>query len=151
MPHCETRYFGQLSYDEKTVLEFPGGLPAFEQERRFVSIEQPHTRPLVYVQSLTTPSLCFVALPAQVVEQGYVLEMTDEDAKAIGLPRGSAAVIGSTVLCLALLSIREAGVTANLMAPVVVSLETRRAVQAVCTTGRYSHQHAVEASEAVPA
>jgi flagellar assembly factor FliW len=151
MPHCETCYFGTMAYDEATVIEFPGGLPAFEHERRFIAIEQPQTRPLVYLQSLATPSLCFVALPVQVVDSDFRLDLTEEDAHAIGLASASAASAGTSVLCLALVSIRETGVTANLMAPVVVSLATRRAVQAISASGRYSHQHALEAAEAVPA
>ena len=140
-----------MEYDEATVLEFPRGLPAFEQERRFIVIEQPHTRPLVYLQSLTTPSVCFAALPAQVVDSEYRLELSDEDAHVIGLDCATPVPPGMAVLCLALVSIRETAVTANLMAPIVVSLATRRAVQAISASGRYSHQHALDAMEAVPA
>ncbi|HET8546911.1 MAG TPA: flagellar assembly protein FliW [Bryobacteraceae bacterium] len=151
MPQCQTCYFGTLNYNETTVLEFPRGLPAFEQERAFIAIEQPHTRPLIYLQSLDTPSLCFVALPVQFIDPEYQLELSDEDAETIGLADATAAVIGSSVLCLALVSIRETGVTANLMAPMVTSLATRRTVQAISASGRYSHQHVLEAAEAVPA
>jgi flagellar assembly factor FliW len=151
MPHCNTCYFGKLSYSPDTIIEFSQGLPGFEHERRFIVIEQPQTKPLVYVQSLETPTLCFIALPAQLVDASYRLELSDEDAQQIGFPHAAAAVPGSNVLCLVLLSLREAEVTANLMAPVVISLATRKAVQAISTSGRYSHQHPVEAAEAVPA
>jgi flagellar assembly factor FliW len=103
----------------------------------------------VYLQSVTNPALCFVALPVQLIDPGYELEISDEDAETIGLAGSAAAAIGSNVLCLALLSIRETGVTANLMAPLVTSLATRRSVQAVSASGRYSHQHVVEAAEAL--
>jgi flagellar assembly factor FliW len=151
MPQCETRYFGCVQYDPATVLDCPRGLPGFEEEHAFIAIAQPQTQPLVYLQSLTTPTLCFVALPVQVIDPEYALELSDEDADVIGLGSGAAAQIGATVLCLAILSIRETGVTANLMAPLVMSLASRRTVQAVSSSGRYSHQHMVEAAEAVPA
>jgi flagellar assembly factor FliW len=131
------------------VLEFPHGLPAFEHERAFVAINQPHTQPLVYLQSLATPSLCFIALPVHLIDSDYRLEISDEDAETLGLPSAAAAVPGASVLCLALVSIRESGVTANLMAPLVTSLATRRSVQAISASGRYSHQHVVEAAETV--
>ena len=148
MPQCQTRYFGSLNYQLTTVLEFPRGVPGFEHERRFIAINQPQTQPLVYLQSLATPSLCFVTLPVQLIDADYRLELSDEDAETIGLA-GGAVVIGSSVLCLAVVSIRETGVTANLMAPLVVSLATRVAVQAISASGRYSHQHMLEAAEAV--
>jgi flagellar assembly factor FliW len=52
------------------------------------------------------------------------------------------------VLCLAVLSIRETGPTANLLAPVVINPKACRAVQAVAEGGGYSHQHALEPLEA---
>jgi flagellar assembly factor FliW len=151
MPQCETRYFGTLTYDETTVLDFPHGLPGFEQEHAFVAITQAQTQPLVYLQSLSTPTLCFVTIPVQLIDADYRLELSDEDAATIRLAAGAAARIGENVLCLAVLSIRETGVTANLMAPVVMSLASRRTVQVISASGRYSHQHIVEAAEAVPA
>jgi flagellar assembly factor FliW len=45
------------------------------------------------------------------------------------------------VLCLTVLSIKETGPTANLLAPVVVNLANRRAVQAVALESDYSCQH----------
>ncbi len=32
---CDTRYFGPVDYDEQSVMLFPDGIPAFEQEQRF--------------------------------------------------------------------------------------------------------------------
>ena len=45
---------------------------------------------------------------------------------------------GPRLLCLAVLSIREEATTANLLAPVVVNLSTRLAVQAIAPGSRYS-------------
>ena len=66
--YCTTKYFGPVAYEESNVLRFPAGLPGFEEERRFLSLEQPAHAPLVFLQSLTTPDLCFVALPASSIE-----------------------------------------------------------------------------------
>jgi flagellar assembly factor FliW len=58
--------------------------------------------------------------------------------------------IGEDVLCLAVLSMRESGPTANLLAPVVVDLISHRAVQAVAPESDYSYQHALFPREAAP-
>jgi flagellar assembly factor FliW len=52
------------------------------------------------------------------------------------------------VLALTVVSIRETGPTANLLAPVLVNLKNREAVQAVAQDSVYSHQHAILADEA---
>jgi len=51
------------------------------------------------------------------------------------------------VLCLAVLSIRENGPTANLLAPVVINLSNGKGVQAVAVSSGYSHQHPMCAAE----
>ncbi len=142
MPSIETRNFGRLEYEQNAVLEFPAGLPGFEQERVFVAIEQPDTKPLVFLQSLTQPDLCFLALPVLAVDAQYRLSIAAEDLRLLELPEESQPVIGSEVICLAILSLAEGRPpTVNLLAPLVVNLKTRRAVQAIQVDTEYSHQH----------
>src|SRR3954447_7148589 len=90
MPHCTTKYFGPISYEESSVLHFPSGLPGFESENRFLSLEQPAHQPLVFLQSLTTPDLCFIALPAPAVEPSYELELDEPDLEALGVESAGA-------------------------------------------------------------
>jgi flagellar assembly factor FliW len=142
MPGVQTEHFGWMDYEENSVVEFPSGLPGFEDERRFVAIEQPDAKPLVFLQSLSRPSLCFLTLPVLVVDPQYELAMTGEDLRALELPEDRRPQIGAEVLCLAILSLTEnQPPTANLLAPVVVNLRTRRALQAVRPDSTYSHQH----------
>jgi flagellar assembly factor FliW len=152
MEACATRYHGVLSYREDAVIHFPQGLIGFEDETRFLPIEQPHARPLVFLQSLRTPELCFLSLPVFVVDKNYRLEMSDPDLQTLGLPVGRQPRIGEDVMCLALVSIPETGVTtANLLAPLVVHLVTRQGVQALSSNPEHSHQYPfLEAAEAVP-
>src|SRR3954453_11342886 len=137
MPHCTTKYFGTVAYEEGSVLEFPAGLPGFESECRFLSLEQPVHHPLVFLQSVTTPDLCFIALPAGAVEPSYELEMDDADFESLGVESAT----GKDLLKLALVTISETGMTANLLAPIVINTANLRAVQAVSPSQRYSHLH----------
>ena len=122
---CDTRYFGPVDYDEQSVMLFPDGIPAFEQEQRFLALRQPINEPLVFLQSLANPSLCFATLPALSACPGYQLSMASEDLDALGLERGRQPAIGRDVLCLAILSLEEnAPPTVNLLAPIVVNLHT---------------------------
>ena len=56
--------------------------------------------------------------------------------------------MGGEALALAILTVAEGGLTANLLAPVVVNLANRRAVQAIRPDGRHSHAHPLEAAAA---
>jgi len=142
MPLIETKYFGTMSYEDESVFDFPYGLPAFEEEKRFVFIEIAEYAPLVFLQSLTRPSLCFLALPVLSVDPDYRLELSSEDRAALELEGQSER--GGGILALALLSLHDGfPATANLMAPLVLNVKTRQGLQSIRRDFRYSHQHSI--------
>ena len=148
MPTFETKNFGRISYQPDSVVEFPNGLPGFEQERQFVALNYADTKPLVFLQSLSQAELCFITLPIGCVDADYRLEVNDEDLEAVGLPPGRQPKIGNEVACLIVISLQESGPTANLLAPVVVNLGNLKAVQAIAPESGYSHQHPLAVPEA---
>ena len=147
MLSTDTKYFGKLSYREESVFDFPFGLPAFEHEKQFVLIESAAHAPLVFLQSLAEPALCFLAFPILVVDRDYQLEIAREDLDAIGLDPGRQPALGSEALVLALISLHDGfSATANLMAPIVVNLNGRRGLQAIRQDSRYSHRHPIRSA-----
>jgi len=146
MPRCLTKYQGEMEYEEQAALDFPRGLFGFETETRFLTIEQPALRPLVFLQSLSTPELCFICLPVFVVDREYCLSLRTEDLEAVGLPADRPLAIGTDVLVLAIVRIEpgRAG-TANLLAPVVVNRQNSKAIQAVSLNQKHTHQAALPA------
>jgi flagellar assembly factor FliW len=144
MAQVETEYFGTMSYREDSVFDFPAGLPAFINEKQFVPIESPRHSPLLFLQSLARPSLCFLVLPIQVVDPDYSLAVAREDLVSLELVPGRQPELATEVAVLVLLSLRDGlPPTANLMAPIVVNLKTRRALQAIRQDALYSHQHPI--------
>jgi flagellar assembly factor FliW len=144
MAQVETEYFGTMSYREDSVFEFPAGLPAFLAEKHFVPIESPQHAPLLFLQSITRPALCFLALPIQVVDPDYRLAVAREDLVSLALVPDRQPQLETEAAVLVLLSLRDGlPPTANLMAPIVVNLKTRRALQAIRQDAEYSHQHPV--------
>jgi flagellar assembly factor FliW len=143
MPSFPTTYFGELEYNSDSVCEFPSGLPGFEEHTRFLLVEQPQTHPLVFVQSLEGPDLCFIAVPVSAVDPEYKLDPTEEDIGALQLtvcqPR-----IGEDVACLALMTLEEnVAPTANLRSPLVINLKKRIGLQIIHPDSRYSFRHPI--------
>lgn len=136
----QTKNFGTINYQPDSELEFPRGLPGFDSRRRFVAVRFVESDPLVYLQSLEDPGLCFITMPVLAVDPKYRLRVEHDDLGEIGLPTVRQPKIGEDVFCLTVLSMRETGPTANLLAPIVINLKTRRAVQAIAPEGDYSHQ-----------
>ena len=150
MPESETRYFGTLSYEPQAVIEFPAGLPGFAHCRRFLPIDDAARRPLIFLQSLEDPWLCFLTLPVEAVDPGYRLTMSREDLALAGFAAQPA--LGSGVLCLAVVTALPGEMpTVNLLAPVVVNRATGKAVQSVRDDSVYGCRHPLgEAAERPP-
>ena len=141
MPVIETKSFGNISFEPESELEFPSGLPGFENCKRFVAATFAHSEPLIYLQSLEDPDLCFITMPILAVDPAYKLQVSGEDLDQLGLSRVRQPRIGDEVQCVAVISILETGPTATLRAPIVVNLRNRKAVQAVAPESDYSHQY----------
>lgn len=143
MFQVHSRDFGILECLSESVIWFPEGLPGFESEHRFVLIEPEALTPAVVLQSVETQDLSFLAVPVSIVDSHYQVGITVEDLRTLGLNETRQPAAGIDVLCLGIMSAAEGGMTANLLAPVVVNLKTRVGVQAVRNDGVYSHRHAL--------
>lgn len=151
MPQIRTAYFGELDYAEGTVFRFPHGLPGFEQERAFLFLRRPHTEPLLFLQSLNDPRLCFILLPILVADPAYEVVLDADDLAALRLPPGSKPRIGQEILCAAVVNTGtgDSGPTANLMAPIVVNIKEQVGMQVIHADSRYSHRHPILVGEEV--
>ena len=127
----QSRWLGEIESDPGSELIFPAGIPGFENDRRILPVEIPSQRPLVYLQSLIHPDVCFAALPVFVIDPGFRLRLSDEEHSLLQLPEGCDPEIGIEVLCLALLMSSGDEVRVNLNAPVVINLHNSRGVQSI--------------------
>jgi flagellar assembly factor FliW len=139
MPRLASQYFGELDYSAADAIQFPEGIPAFEDQTGFVFLDQPQTHPLVFMQSLGNPGLCFITVPVFVADPGYRLDLGPEDLVALDLAPGLAPQIGSDILCLALVTVSEgADPTVNLASPIVLNLRNRKGIQVILPASGYS-------------
>jgi len=76
MPLLDTKNFGRIAFESRDTIEFPRGLPGFEDRRQFVLIRQERARPLVFLQSLEEPGLCFITAPVLAVDPQFRLKMS---------------------------------------------------------------------------
>lgn len=123
----ESPRFGTVEIEPSKIIEFPKGLPGFEDLRRFTLLHPEGDSPRWFVlQSVDDPEVAFhVADPAQLGFDFQVM-LSDEDAAAIALARPEDAAV-------VVMLVKEADgqVRANLKAPLVLNLESRRGVQHV--------------------
>jgi len=129
MMHIDSPRFGALEVEPSKILEFPRGLPGFEDSKRFTllhPVEQAGDAPSYFIlQSVDDPAVAFhIADPAR-FGFSYEIALSDEDAAMVRLADPAAAAV------MVMLVNEGGGVRANLNAPLVLNLEARLGVQHV--------------------
>lgn len=153
MPRTATRFFGECEYDTQDVFSFPSGLPGFEDQHSFIFLKVPDSEPLMFLQSLTEHTLCFILLPVRAIVPDFAIELTSEERHELRLPAGIQPQIGTDILCGALICAAAAGdaPTANMVAPIVVNLKDKVGIQVIQGGSQYTCRHPLTLEEAVPA
>lgn len=109
------------------MIVFPVGLPGFPGRRSFELSELgPELAPFLELRG-DPGDPRFIVVPPGAIWPDYVLELTDEDAAAIGVRSSADAAV------LAIVTLRPApeSPTVNLLGPIVVNVQSAQAVQAV--------------------
>lgn len=140
----ETSRFGTLSIDAPKTLTFSDGLPGFEDCRLFTVVPH-HTAeggkgsPFVWLQSLERGDLAFLAIEPHQVFPDYAPRVPRAEMESLCLTEEAAAP-----RLYALLTVPAgdpAGITANLMAPILINAGSRVAKQVVLNTDQYGLRH----------
>ncbi len=134
----ETKYFSSIEYDETDILDFPNGLFGFEEEKQFLLIPfEGSESNLLCFQSISTPSLAFVAMNPFSLNPYYAPIVTDDELKTMGVEKSED--LCYYVMCV----VREpvANSTINLKCPVVINDETRKAMQVILETNEFNMRH----------
>ncbi|NDJ11220.1 MAG: hypothetical protein EBY17_08515 [Acidobacteriia bacterium] len=120
---------GDISQDKGSELFLPAGLPGFETEHVLLPVEIPARRPLVFLQSVRSPDVCFVCLPVSCIVDAPFADISEDDRAGLDLDPGRNLVMGEDHLCLALLLPCGETVRTNLDAPIVINLRNYRCAQ----------------------
>lgn len=133
-----TRYFGQIDYDEADILRFPQGLFGFEDETAFLLLPFAGSEgTLLSLQSVRTPELAFVAMNPFALCPGYAPVLAPEELRALG-------AADSRELCYFVLCVVKTPVgqsTVNLKCPIAVNDGTRAAMQVILESEAYGMRH----------
>jgi len=139
--------FGELSYAETDVIEFPWGIPGFPTLHRWLLLSLDAHPGYVWLQSLDDVK---VAIPT--ADPYFIFE--DYDPKLppyafVALDVRSAEDF--TLLCVVVVTANAEEMTINLMAPIVVNLRNRKARQVMLENSSYSVREPIPRKAAVPA
>ena len=78
MRKVNTVRFGEIDVDEKKILHFKEGIPAFEKEHEFLLIPFEDDSPFFFMQSLKSPDLAFLVTSPFIFFPDYSFEIDDD-------------------------------------------------------------------------
>ena len=138
MRKINTDRFGELEIDEKRIIHFKDGIPAFEDEHEFIVLPYDEETPYYFLQSLNKPELAFLLTIPEIFFPDYSAEIDDETVEELKITDSE------KILVYALITIPNGSIrymTANLLAPIVVNLESMQAKQIVMDKSNYTTKH----------
>lgn len=132
----ESQVFGTVDIPDDKVIEFPAGLPGFEECKQFALVhEHDSTSSLFLLQSLDNPAAVFSITGPDSLGVNYEFGLSDDEAEQLELTNPADAFVAVIV--------RKdegeagnpatAGMRANFMAPLVINVSSRRGIQKVIT------------------
>ena len=133
--------FGEFEVSEELVVQFPEGLPGFEDQKQFAFL--PYTvdednSPFAYMQSVQDPDLTLLLADPFLFFKHYSLNLNDEDAAQLGLSDSeeTAGVYGVVAV-----PEKIDQMTVNLVAPIVVNWKEQKGMQIILNRSPYSTKH----------
>ncbi len=120
--------FGRLEVTEEALVTFPSGLVGFPSHRRFVVLDVEGTSDYQWLQCVDEPSLAFVLMDMEVLAADVQVEIPDDSLRELEI-EGT-----DSLLLLAVVTIPTdvpERASANLRAPLVVNLRTRKGKQLI--------------------
>ena len=133
--------FGEFEVSEELVVQFPEGLPGFEDQKQFAFL--PYTvdednSPFAYMQAVQDPDLTLLLADPFLFFKHYSLNLNDEDAAQLGLSDSeeTAGVYGVVAV-----PEKIDQMTVNLVAPIVVNWKEQKGMQIILDRSPYSTKH----------
>jgi len=130
-----TSRFGELEIDEKRVIHFKDGIPAFEDEKEFIILPYDEETPYYFMQSMKTPDLAFLLTVPFLFFPNYTFEIDDDTIEELEIETKDK-LLYYTLITIPNFSIRY--MTTNLLAPVVINTKNMKAKQVVLEKSRYT-------------
>ena len=130
------------------VVHFPEGLPGFETCRRYTIVTSPSLDPFCSLQGQGPGAPAFVTVDPRRLAPDFVcaLDATDRARLHLGDDDGPNA---APLLWLSIVTVTDAGATANLRAPIVINPHAMRGVQLVPASSEQPLAFALTTSEGV--
>src|SRR5208283_2964667 len=124
-----TTRFGEIEIEESKIITFPMGIPGFTELKRYVLID--YKDPIKWLHAVDDPDVAFIVINPFLIFPAYSVDIKDDEELFLGIKEPTDLVV------LAILSVSNNTVTANLRGPLVFNSANYLAAQIVIDDERY--------------
>ncbi|WP_058485991.1 flagellar assembly protein FliW [Defluviitalea phaphyphila] len=137
----KTKNFGEIEINEEKIITFEDGIPGFENYKKYLLITDKEDKesPFCWLQSVEDGDLAFALINPYSFCPDYSPNIEEKQIKKLGEIKEGSYIIYSIVV------IPEdiKSMTANLKAPIIINIETKKAMQVICENEEYKIKHSV--------
>ncbi len=113
----ESSRFGTVEVAEDSIINFPEGILAFEDEKQFVILTCDQTDPVQWLHSVQNPYIALPIVNPFILKPDYSVEVDDSELDIIKTTSEEDII----VYCITVLPEELSKVTINLVAPVLIN------------------------------
>jgi flagellar assembly factor FliW len=142
MVKLKTKAFGQIEVEDDKIIRFDHGILGFPDLKDFTLIfdeDKGADSPIKWLQSIDEPGFAMPVMNPELVINGYTPHIDSELLSAIGDN-----IQSDNILILVTVTVPKdiTKTTVNLKAPIIISIDNRKAVQLICDDD-YSIKHGI--------
>jgi flagellar assembly factor FliW len=108
---------GKTLKSDKSI-QFPEGLPAFEDVRDYVLISNEEEHPFLWLQAVKTPNLAFVMVDPFMLLSDYQPDICEDDVRFLKINKPEDCIV------LSIVNVHNSdgkGITTNLVGPIIIN------------------------------
>lgn len=134
-----TKYFGEIEIDDDKIVTFPEGLLGLEDYKKFAIFDMPENSKFICLQCIDEPVIAFLVVNPWDYFPDYDIQVSDEELATIGIAELEQLIVFSIIT----IGDNIENATANLLAPVVVNVKNKEAIQIVLNERKFTTKHSL--------
>lgn len=127
-----TRFFGEIEVDEKSIIYFHDGIPGFEEHKKFAILDLEDYKNLKCLQSLLDHHICLLMISPWDYINDYEVQLSDNEIDELKIEKEQDVVIYNII------KIADNKITANLLAPIIININNNNGKQIILSDSKFS-------------
>jgi len=134
----DTAKFGKIEIDKKSIFNFVSPIIGFKDLKKYTIIDYKPDSPFKWLQSMEDMELAFPITLCSFFNIDYQFDIPDEEAEKLGIESADDVLVFNIAN---IPSTNPQGATINMLAPIVVNLSNRKAMQIILKNTNFEVRH----------